>query len=387
MRVERLQTILVNVPLRTEQRTSFGGRMAMTQCLVRATADTGQTGWGEASGGAGGWAPACQAIIEAMKDRVVGRPPEALAAMREELFDVRYWKNAGRLAHMAFGAVETALLDLRARGLGVPLWRLLGDKIRDEVDFFGFLDRTLGLEELVEQALEMERQGFGTLYLKVGLDEQSDLGCVARIRQAIRPQTGLRLDANGAWSPEQAIRMIGQLAESAIEFVEQPTPLSDLPALASVRRAVAVPICANEVAWYPEEWQEVLRQDAADVLCINVAWCGGPTRVMRVAQMARARGIRFVRHTIDIGINDLATLHILATIPEVMDGNQIMGAHLGDDVIEGGPLLPRAGKLRVPNGPGLGMTVNEAKVEELHERFLKDGNATGYRETRRDERS
>jgi L-alanine-DL-glutamate epimerase-like enolase superfamily enzyme len=378
MRIEKLETRLVNVPLRTEQRTSFSTRRAMTQCLVQATADDGRVGWGEASGGAGGWAPACRAIVEAMRDVVIGRAPDELPAMRAELFDARYWKNAGRLAHMSFGAVETALLDLDAQRRGLPLWRLLGEKLRDEVDVFAFLDRSRPVDALARQAVEAEARGFRVLYLKVGLDDAADLACVRAVRGAIRPATRLRVDANGAWPAPHAVRMIEALAPFGLDFVEQPTPLDDLAALAEVRRAVAVPICANEVAWHPAEWREVLRQAAADVLCVNVAWCGGPTRMLEVARMAAARGVGVVRHTIDIGINDYAALHVLAVAPGAADGHQFMATHLGDDVLAGGPLVSGGRPLPVPAAPGLGAPVSEAKVRELEERFRIDGNATAF---------
>jgi galactonate dehydratase len=169
--------------------------------------------------------------------------------------------------------------------------------------------------------------------------------------------------------------MIDQLAPLGIDFVEQPTPLDDLPSLAAVRRAVSVPICANEVAWYPAEWREVLRQEAADVLCVNLAWCGGPTQVVQVANLAAAAGVRVVRHTIDIGINDYAALHVLATLPNAMDGNQILAGHLEEDVLEAGPLRPRGGRVPVPDTPGLGACVSEARVAALHQRFVAEGNA------------
>jgi L-alanine-DL-glutamate epimerase-like enolase superfamily enzyme len=380
MRIERLEAVLVNVPLRTEQRTSFSTRHAMTQCLVRAVADDGRAGWGEASGGAGGWAPACRAIVEAMADQVIGQAPGDLTSIRTALFDTRYWKNAGRLAHMSFGAIETALLDLEGQRRQVPLWRLLGDKRRDEVDAFAFLDRSLGLDALARQAAGAEARGFSVLYLKVGRDDEDDVACVTAIRQSIRPDTRLRLDANGAWSEERAVRMIERLASLGIDFVEQPTPLDDLPALARVRRAVGVRICANEVAWHPAEWREVLRQEAADVVCVNVAWCGGPSRMVEVARMAAARGVPLVRHTIDIGINDYAALHVLAAVPAAADGHQFMAGHLADDVLDGGPLVPDGRPLRVPETPGLGAPVSEVKVRELRERYRLEGNAKALAE-------
>jgi L-alanine-DL-glutamate epimerase-like enolase superfamily enzyme len=376
MRIERLDARLVNIPLRTQQRTSFSTRRALTQCLVQATADDGRTGWGEASGGAGGWAPACRAIVEAMRDLVVGRAPDELPIIRAELFDARYWKNAGRLAHMSFGAMETALLDLEAQRREIPLWQLLGEKVREEIDVFAFLDRSLPLDGLARQAAEAEARGFRVLYLKIGLDDAADLACVAAVRQAIRPATRLRVDANDAWTAPHAVRMIEALVPFGLDFVEQPTPLDDLAALAEVRRAVAVPICANEVAWHPAEWREVLRQEAADVLCVNVAWCGGPTRMLEVARMGAARGVGLVRHTIDVGINDYAALHVLAAAPGAVDGHQFMASHLADDVLASGPVASDGRPLRVPDTPGLGAPVSEAKVRELEERFRIEGNAT-----------
>jgi len=378
MRIERLDTILINIPLRIEQRTSFSTRTSMTQCLVHATADSGQTGWGEASGGAGGWAPACQTIIDAMKDQVIGRAPADVHSIRRQLFDTRYWKNAGRLAHLSFGAIETALLDLEGQRLGLPMWKLLGSKIRGAIDFFGFLNPTANSDDLALEAAKMEEDGFRILYLKIGGDDHEDLGRVAAVRRAIRPGTRLRVDANGAWDRNHAVQAIEALSHFDLDFVEQPTPLDDLPGLAHVRSAVRVPICANEVAWHPAEWREVLRHQAADVLCINVSWCGGPTQFVAIAELAAKAGVRVVRHTIDVGIGDHAALHVLATVPNALDGNQIMGTHLGDDVLEAGPLMPRGGTIPVPDTPGLGATVSEERIASLHRRFLLEGNARAF---------
>jgi L-alanine-DL-glutamate epimerase-like enolase superfamily enzyme len=108
--------------------------------------------------------------------------------------------------------------------------------------------------------------------------------------------------------------------------------------------------------------------------------------MLEVARMAAARGVGLVRHTIDIGINDYAALHVLAVAPRTVEGHQFMAAHLADDVLTGGPLVPDGRPLPVPDGPGLGAPVSEAKVRDLHERFRLEGNATAFSRRKGDDR-
>ena len=108
--------------------------------------------------------------------------------------------------------------------------------------------------------------GFETIYLKSGFDRRKDVADVAAVREAIGPGPKLRIDANEAWSPAEAIAIIHQLEPYALEFVEQPVSMYDLDGLARVRRAVRTPIAANQAAWLEFDVLEIVRRRAADVV-------------------------------------------------------------------------------------------------------------------------
>jgi L-alanine-DL-glutamate epimerase-like enolase superfamily enzyme len=189
----------------------------------------------------------------------------------------------------AKAAVDMAVHDLRARSLGVDVSRLLG-RCRDTV----WTDMTLSLDapdRMAEEAKAAVGKGFSILKIKVGGDPEEDLRRVAEIRGAVGPDVSLRLDANQAWSPKEAVALIRRIERYQPELVEQPVPAEDFEGLGWVRARVDTPIMADESLRSPEDALRLISCGAVDMFNIKLLKCGGLHPARRIAALASAAGI------------------------------------------------------------------------------------------------
>jgi L-alanine-DL-glutamate epimerase-like enolase superfamily enzyme len=186
---------------------------------------------------------------------------------------------------------------------------------------------------------------------------------VEAVRDALGPGVRLRLDANGAWTAGQAIETIRCMERFGLEFVEQPVAAGNPQEMARVRAAVGVRIAADEDVTSPAAARRVLAAGAADCLVLKPMVLGGLRTAMEIAAMARAAGAGvIVTTTIDSGVATAATLHLAAALPEDTPACGLAtGALLAADIIDP-PLAPKRGCLRLPDGPGLGVDLDEAAL-------------------------
>jgi o-succinylbenzoate synthase len=258
----------------------------------------------------------------------------------------------------ARAAIDSALHDLVAREAGRSLasWLAAGEgrSPSPAVEVNALLSsrepRTAAVE--ARRAVEL---GFRTLKLKVGAGPApGDLERVEAVRDAVGPAPRIRLDANGAWSPEQARRRLDALAGFDLEFVEQPVAASDVVGLARVRRDAPVRIAADESAVRLADLRRVLDAEAADVVMLKPSAIGGIGRAREAVDLARAASVEIVPTSfLDGAVGVLCALHLTASLPGRLPASGLAtSALLENDLAE--PPQPEAGRLRVPPGPGLG---------------------------------
>ena len=190
---------------------------------------------------------------------------------------------------------------------------------------------------------------------------------IGAVRDAVGSSVQLRLDANGAWTEEQAIEYMGALADQQLdlEYVEQPVPPElGLAALGRVRRAAQVPIAADESVLDLAAAERLLVAGAVDVLVVKPARVGGPLEAVRIARLARAHGVPTVLSTLfETGVGLAAALHVAALLPCTGPAHGLdTAALLADDLVLG-DLRPVEDRLTLPSGPGLGVAIDEAAVE------------------------
>jgi glucarate dehydratase len=377
MKVARVEAIPVSVPYAHRELSSVVVRDGVTDILVRVETEDGLVGWGESCSGAD--AASVAAAIAAMAPLVVGRDPWNGEAIRSDLFNHGLWQFRSGTGNFAFAGIDMALLDICGKSAQLPLYRLFGGLLRQSVDYFFYLARGTK-EEIAAQCEQGRAAGFGVFYLKVGLGDAADLELVATARDALGAEPRLRLDANGAWTLDHAVRILKRLADYDIDFVEQPVRDHPVRQLAELRLRVPVPVCANEGLWSEAEAYDRITSRQADVFCLSPYWVGSLAAFHRLAHVAHLEGLGVCKHTHgELGIAATACQHVLLTLPNIVEGNQ-QTAHVmaGDVVAERLPIAtgPRWG---VPVGDGLGVEVDPAAVEEAHGRYLRDGQFLPWR--------
>jgi o-succinylbenzoate synthase len=262
-------------------------------------------------------------------------------------------------------ALDTAALDAIARSRGVPLARLLNDQARASVPVNATIASETAAAAADEAAAAAREAGFRCVKLKVGMapNLEGERQRAAAVRRALGPDVKLRLDANGAWTVEQAVRTIRSLAEFGLEYVEQPVAPGDLSGMARVRRDGGVPIAADEDVSGVEAARRILEAGAADTLVIKPMVVGGLRPAMEIAAMARQAGASVVvTTTVDAGVGTAAALHLAAALPgEGPACGLATGSLLAGDIVVW-PLVVRAGRMALPDGPGLGVELDEAAL-------------------------
>lgn len=288
------------------------------------------------------------------------RGGEPLATVVEEL---RGWADAPaescpELSAPARCAVETALIDLEARVAGVPVWKLLGATDAAPIE----CNATLGAGQplhVAQRALEWAEAGFGSFKLKVGMGGDADQ--VALVRRAVGPKAKLRVDANGAWEPDDAVDALNAMHQEArLELAEQPCPTLD--GMAAVRDRVEVPLAADESVADRDDARAAVEQGACEMATVKLSKAGGPAAALAVAGVLPV----WVSSALDGPVGIAAAAHTVQALPP--DGDAGVAHGLATQHLLAGKIASRrceleGGFLHLPEGPGLGVEIDDAALE------------------------
>jgi L-alanine-DL-glutamate epimerase-like enolase superfamily enzyme len=278
----------------------------------------------------------------------------------------------------AKAAVDMALHDLLGKAAGLPLYRVLGGPFRDAVPVAHMVG-LMPAAEAVEEGVAAVRDGVRALQVKGGIDPDRDVDVVAELRRRVGPDVSLRLDANqGYGDVAGAIRTIRRLESHGLDHLEE--PVAGARQLAQVRRRVATPIIADESCWDGADLLECVMLEAIDGASIYLAKAGGIAGARKVAAVAEAARLRCdVNGSLESGIGNAANVHFALASPPVNlpcvipitapaggASCKVAGHYYEDDVVstafpvEDGRLLPF-------DGPGLGVTLDEDKLERFRD--------------------
>jgi o-succinylbenzoate synthase len=231
---------------------------------------------------------------------------------------------------------------------------------------------TLPLDATITRAQELLAEGFQCLKLKVGSDPDQEIARIAAVRRAIGSSPHLRLDANEAWTFDLAVTILSQLAEYDLQYVEQPLPAGDLEGMCRLRRAVPIPIAADESVFNLRSTRHVLAHAAADILILKPQLIGGLRVAQQVIREAAGHGVRCViTSTIEAGVGVAGAVHLAAATPEVtLECGLATLSLLADDLLLT-DLAIQHGVLAVPAAPGLGISLDRAalaryKIDEAY---------------------
>lgn len=333
--------------------------------VVRIETDEGATGLGECQADIGFFGETVEQVRIGVEDylgpQLVGKDP----LRREHLL--------GLIDHRgntcARAGIDMALHDLAGKALGAPVAALIGGRNRDAITVA--LEIAGGEPEaMAAECVRFMKLGVRAFKPKIGGVPERDAERLCAIREAVGDGVAIRADANQGYTPKQAIRLC-RLAERdgvGLELLEQPVAAWNLRGMAEVRRSVDTPIEADESCYSIHDAMEIVRQEAADVLNIKLGKAGGLAQAKKIAAIAEAAGLRCVLGTaFGLGLEISAKLQLAAATMLVVDAVEFTEIGLHGNLLEppydSRLALPLTdGRLPVPDGPGLGVTLDAAEV-------------------------
>jgi muconate cycloisomerase len=347
---------------------AIGTTTSQENVVVKLVAEDGTVGYGEAPHMVGhsqrGETP--QTVRVVLRHKLIPAVLGLDAMSQEGLSQALARAVPGNLR--AKGSLIMAAYDLAGRTLQTPVYNLLGGLVRDRVPLSWSLP-IVDRKTVVEEGVKMVERGWRILKVKIGRpDPLKDAAVVVALREEVGDGIEIRADANQAYDVTTAVQVIRRMEEANVGFVEQPVHRDDLEGMAEVRARVSVPIMADEGAETPEDVVAIWRARAADSVSIYVVGPGGLDRSKRMATIAEACRLRgYVGGALESVIGASAGLHLAASSPAIDLGCEMSGRYLLSDDFSAEPIPMADGALVVPREPGLGITVDEEKLEHYRE--------------------
>ena len=366
--IARLEAFVFRAAIRTPVRTSFGTMVDRPAVFVRAEDDSGVVGWGEA------WCnfPSCGAehrdrlIDSVIAPLVVGRsfdsPAAAFAAMTERTAVLAIQSGEPGPIAQAIAGVDLALWDLCAKRAGEPLWRLLGGTDGGVATYASGINPD-GCAETAARAMASGQRAFK---LKIGFDADRDLANIAAMRAAIGPDLPLMLDANQAWTLDEALRMAPRLEAFGIGWLEEPLR-ADRPWVEwrTLHKAMGIALAAGENLSGDASFAAAIEANVLGVVQPDIAKWGGISGCWPVIARIRAAGLRYCPHYLGAGIGLLASAHLLAATSS--DG--LLEIDANENPLRTtlcGPLASiTEGRASLGDAAGIGVDVDPVQVDGL----------------------
>lgn len=351
---------------------TFGSMQGATSVIIQVSTDERLVGIGE---GTCPFHPNISAeivklIVDSSRHLMVNEDPFDIERIMKKLYGFGGWHFSRHIANWAFGGVEMALWDIVGKSSNKPLHKLFGGRVRMKIPFFIFLFRDKP-EAMVKEARRYVEEGFKTLYVKIGVNENEELKQLKQIRNAVGYDVALRLDANEAWTPGAAIRIIKKLEKFDPEFIEQPVSASDIDGMIRVRKAVDVPLLADQSSRTLSEAFNVIRRGAADAVSTSPLDAEGISGCRKVASVAEAAGLPVIMHSnVETGLATASFLQIIAASPNFLYANQTELPFLSGDILRE-PFKFKDGCLEVPDRIGLGVELDLDKVKKYSSIYSK----------------
>jgi L-alanine-DL-glutamate epimerase-like enolase superfamily enzyme len=281
----------------------------------------------------------------------------AMAAL-EGILKGRIWTKA---------AVNVALFDLQAKAMAQPVTALLGGRHSDQVPVIGPVIGIMAPDEMAKLAADLVAKGYRAIKIKVGETPDADIDRVKAVREAMGPHAALRVDANDHYRPADAIRVIRAIERYNIEHVEQPLPRGDMLGMVEVKRAIGVPLMTDDMVATPADAMMVARLGAADRVKVKVTKHGLDGAMLIIGMLETAGIACVLGHVFEMGLAAVAEAHLASCMrnlapPHEMGSMQPMGIRA--DVIKD-ELQPTPGSIRLPHGPGLGVTLDWDRINSM----------------------
>lgn len=356
-RIVRVDLVMVDLKPKVKRVDAIQSFVSQETPIVRITDSDGAVGTGYSyTIGTGG--PSVMALLErTLAPAIIGRDADQIEAIWRDLLFLTHATTIGPLTAIAMAAIDTALWDLRARRLGLPLHRLAGGA-QDAIPLYTTEGGWLHLDEsaLVEDALKAKEAGFSGAKLKVGRPLHEDVRRIGAVREAVGPGFEIFTDANQAFNVDQAIRRVRAYEELDIGWLEEPLPADDMSGHIRLSRHTGVPIAVGESLYSMSHFREYLQHEAASIVQVDVGRIGGITPWLKVAHMAETFNVAVCPHF-------LMELHVslCAAVPNARWVEYI--PQLDSLTTQG--MTIRDGKAVPSDAPGLGIAWDFDAIDRL----------------------
>ena len=367
MKIASVEAVPLAASFRSTFRFGTTDRTTSPNVVVIIRTDDGAVGYGEACPVPAFTSETQASIVELIEQRIApllhGRDPQLRLPLLAEIATVL------RFAPFTVAAIDTALLDLQGRVLGVPIHVLLGGAFRRSTEVHGSVSWDKDPGKIVEIAVE-QAEDYRWLKLYAGRGElDADLDRLQAVRDAVGDDVELFVDINGMWTPSNLIRALPRVDELRLRFLEQPLPVAAAAFQRDLVRAGRVDIVADEAVRTVADAAAVVRDRTATVMNIGHSKLGGPTAALQAAQIAHGNGVGvMVGSVIEMGIATAMGLHLAAAIPALAYPSYLMGPLKYAQQITERQIEVVDGHLAIPDGPGLGIAVDEAQLRHLDAR-------------------
>ncbi len=337
--------------------------------FVKICTDEGIVGWGE---GLPDHARSVAALVEESQRFLIGQNPLQIEHLWQTLFRGFFWK--GGIVHCsAISAIEMALWDIKGKALGVPVYELLGGKVRNRIRLYAHIGGET-LDDLKRSAEQRLQQGF-TAVKFTPIDPSRPLEGTAVIRNAVERVKAVRevlgwendllLDLHGRTTPAVALLLAEEIAPYKPFWIEEPCQPLNVDALAEVAHKSPVPVATGERLCTRWQFREVLEKRAAAVLQPDPCVCGGISELRKIAAMAETYYVGIAPHNPYGPLNTAAAFQLAATIPNFVIQEQVT---LGEGILKQ-PFEQVNGYVSVPEGVGLCAEPDEEKIAALPKRY------------------
>lgn len=364
VRIEEVETFLVDLPTIRPHHLAMTTMDGQTLMLVRMTMSDGTVGWGEGTtiGGLAYGSESPEGMKLAIDTYIApilhGCDPNRIGQTMAMIGKTVQGNNFAKCA------VETALLDALGKRTGLAVSELLGGRQHDRLPVAWTLASGDTERDIAEAQEMLERRRHNIFKLKIGRgDPRWNIAHVASIKRALADRASIRVDVNQAWSGARASYLLSALLDSGVDLVEQPIAMGNVKGMARLCRESKIPIMADEALHGSESAFEIARDAAADVFAVKIAQSGGLFAAGRVAAVAEAAGIGLYGGTMLEGaIGTIASAQLFSTFSKLEWGTELFGPLLLMEEILKEPLDYSEFSLAVPDGPGLGIAIDEERL-------------------------
>jgi len=342
-------------------------------CIVKIICDNGLIGWGEAYGPA----PVVKECINYIKQNIIAMNPLESDVIWSKLFRRVHDYGRSGVFLSAISAIDVAIWDIKGKYHKLPVSTLLGGSYREKIRPYAtglyFSDSKTLSKDLCDEAIGYVNDGFKSIKMKVGLNINDDEKNVKAVRDAIGFNIELMIDANHAYSYDEALKLSKRLENMEIKWFEEPLSPEFYDQYSHFKAKSQIPVAAGECEYLRYGFQKLLDKNCIDFLQMDICSCGGLTEAKRISSLSSAKGVKVVPHTWGSGIAFFAAINFISNLEPIPGRLYQDDAYIEYDRTENkireniikNNILMKDGYIMTNTLPGLGIDVDENYLNKI----------------------